>query len=245
MSILKKLNMFFKYGYKRDNSSLIKHLKNKGIKIGENVVFFSPEQSNIDTQYPFLITIGNDVYISAGIRILTHDYSWSVLKREYGEIFGSSGNVTIGNNVFMGADVTLLRNTKIGDNVIIGAGSLVTSEIPSNSVAVGRPAKVVMSIEEFYQKRKGLQLSEAENLFKSYYDRYHTIPKKEVFREYFFLFEGKYEDLSDSLKDVLKRGGLAYEKKSIDALNENKPLFNGYEEFVSHCKKKLGDLNHG
>ena len=69
MSILNKINMFFKYGYKRDNSSLIKHLKNKGIQIGENVVFFSPEQSNIDTQYPFLITIGNDVYISAGIRM--------------------------------------------------------------------------------------------------------------------------------------------------------------------------------
>ena len=42
-----------------------------------------------------------------------------------------------------------------------------------------------------------------------------------------------------------KYGGLTYEKKSINALNENKPLFNGYEEFVSHCKKKLGDLNHG
>lgn len=240
MSVLYKLNMFFKYGYKRSNSSLIKHLRDKGIQIGKNVNFFSPEEAKVDTQYPFLITIGDNVGIAAGIRILTHDYSWSVIKREYGDILGSSGKVEVGNNVFIGSDCTLLKGCKIGDNVVIGAGSLVTGEIPSNSVAVGRPAKVVMSLEEFYKKRKENQVVEAEELFNSYYQRYKKIPELKVFREYIFLFKNEYENLSDDLKDVFKRGGIDFMEKSISSYKNYSFKFESFDQFINHCKSKFG-----
>lgn len=240
MSILYKLNMYFKYGYKRNNSSFIKHLKEKGIKIGDNVCFFSPEEAKVDTQYPFLISIGDNVGLSAGIRILTHDYSWSVIKREYGDILGSSGKVEIGSNVFIGAEATLLKGAKIGDNVIIGAGSLVTGEIPANSVAVGRPAKVVMSLDDFYKKRKENQEKEAEDLFYAYYNRYHKIPNINIFREYIFLFKNDYDKLSDNLKDVFKRGGDKFLDKSITSFKNYSFKYESFDAFIKHCKNKFG-----
>lgn len=54
--------------------------------------------------------------------------------------------VTIGNNVWIGGSVTILPGVTIGDNVTIGAGSVVTRDIPSNSIAVGNPCKVIKII---------------------------------------------------------------------------------------------------
>ena len=54
--------------------------------------------------------------------------------------------VTIGDNVWIGGSVTILPGVTIGDNVTIGAGSVVTKDIPSNSIAVGNPCKVVKKV---------------------------------------------------------------------------------------------------
>lgn len=49
---------------------------------------------------------------------------------------------------------TVLKGVTIGDNCIIGIGSIVTKDIPANSVAIGNPAKVVCSLDEYFEKRK-------------------------------------------------------------------------------------------
>ena len=64
------------------------------------------------------------------------------------------GKVTIGNNVFIGADSVVLPNTRIGNNVIIGANSTVTKDIPDNSVAVGNPAKVICTLDDYLNRQK-------------------------------------------------------------------------------------------
>ena len=56
--------------------------------------------------------------------------------------------VTIGDNVWIGGSVTILPGVTIGDNVTIGAGSVVTKDIPSNSIAVGNPCKVIKCIDD-------------------------------------------------------------------------------------------------
>ena len=56
--------------------------------------------------------------------------------------------ITVGNNVWIGANVTILPGITIGDNSIIGAGSVVTKDIPSNVIAVGNPCKVLRQISE-------------------------------------------------------------------------------------------------
>lgn len=59
----------------------------------------------------------------------------------------SKGEIQIGNNVWIGDKVSILGGVKIGDNVIIGAGSVVTHDIPSNSIAVGSPAKIIKELK--------------------------------------------------------------------------------------------------
>ncbi|HEX7757448.1 MAG TPA: DapH/DapD/GlmU-related protein, partial [Niabella sp.] len=56
--------------------------------------------------------------------------------------------VTIGNNVWVGGNATILPGVTIGDNCVIGAGSVVTKDIPANSLAVGNPARVIRQIEQ-------------------------------------------------------------------------------------------------
>lgn len=64
------------------------------------------------------------------------------------------GKIKIGNNVHIGINSIIMPGVTIGDNVIIGCGSVVTKNIPSNSVAVGVPARVIETIEEYYKKNK-------------------------------------------------------------------------------------------
>ncbi len=62
------------------------------------------------------------------------------------------GTIEIGDNVFIGAGSILLPNTKIGSNVVIGAGAVVSKDIPANAVAVGNPARVLCTIEEYVDR---------------------------------------------------------------------------------------------
>ena len=159
-------------GDKADPDNYLSALRNKGMKIGEGVkLFASPRDCVIDEQNPYLVTIGDNVQLTRGVVILTHDYSWSVVKGLYGEVLGHQAPVTIGNNVFVGMNAVILSGTTIGDNVIVGAGSIVSGVIPSNVVVAGNPARVICGIDEYRKKRRARQLSEAVNLYLHYIDR--------------------------------------------------------------------------
>jgi tetrahydrodipicolinate N-succinyltransferase len=107
------------------------------------------------------VEFGNNIDINANFSVLTHDFGSFVLRGFYKDFVNSSGKVTIGNNIVFGRNVTIMKGVSIGDNCIIGAGSIVTKSIPANSVAVGVPARVLCSLEEYYKKRKALQEQEA------------------------------------------------------------------------------------
>ena len=62
------------------------------------------------------------------------------------------GPIVIGNNVHIGNNAIIMPNVVVGDNVVIGCGAVVTKNIPSNSVAVGIPAKVIETIDEYKEK---------------------------------------------------------------------------------------------
>ena len=128
-------------GYRATAETYIKYSRSKGVKVGENVKIFRPFNTTIDVQNPHLLTIGNDVQITGPVTILTHDYSWSVLKKKYGIIYGNQRKTVIGNNVFIGGGATILGRSHIGDNVIIGANSVVSGNVDSNSVYAGNPAR--------------------------------------------------------------------------------------------------------
>ena len=72
-----------------------------------------------------MLRIGNNVRITHGVQILTHDYSKSVLETKFGENIGEGAETIIGNNVFIGMESILLMGSHVGNNVIIGAGGVV------------------------------------------------------------------------------------------------------------------------
>lgn len=144
-----------------DNNEYISYIRKHGVRVGENVLFRNPVNNCIDFSRPCLIEFGNNLDINENFTVLTHDFGTFVFRGLYNDFVNSSGKIKIGSNIVFGRNVTVLKGVTIGDNCIIGAGSIVNKSIPSNSVAVGSPAKVVCSVEEYYKKRKSLQLKEA------------------------------------------------------------------------------------
>jgi maltose O-acetyltransferase len=125
----------------------LRKLINRGLKIGKRFDMFD---SYIDYSHCFLVEIGDDVTISHST-ILAHDGSTK-------KFIGKSriGRVKIGNRVFIGYNSLILPNTLIGDDVIIGAGSVVTKDVPSNSIVAGVPARVIGKTSEFIARNKEL-----------------------------------------------------------------------------------------
>ena len=214
----------------------IKYLKKIGISIGSNCRIFDPKTNIIDIQNPYLLTIGENVKITSGVIILTHDYSWSVIANVKGEILGNVGYVNIGNNVFIGMNSIILKNTKIGDNVIIGAGSIVSGNIESNSVYAGNPAKKIMSIDEFYKKRKEQQMQDIKLILKTIKNKYNRLPTKEELREYFWMYTNM-ENISEEDEKLIE--GVGNKKIIYERLKDKENEFESMEELLKFCEENL------
>lgn len=90
------------------------------------------------------VSFGNNVFIGPNVSIYTACHPLNADERNTGIEWAEP--VSIGNSVWIGGSVTILPGVTIGDNVVIGAGSVVTKDIPSNVVAVGNPAKVIKQL---------------------------------------------------------------------------------------------------
>jgi acetyltransferase-like isoleucine patch superfamily enzyme len=158
---------------KASSEQKIKYWRKLGMKIGQNchleTMAFSTE--------PYLIEIGNHVAIAYGTNFITHDGGIWCFRDELidGDIFGK---IKIGNNVFIGINCTILPNTIIGDNCIIGAGSVVRGKYADYSVIIGNPAAVVMkiSVQKFLYKQnpdllytKNLKGAKKEKIIKKHF----------------------------------------------------------------------------
>lgn len=217
------------WGYKASSEEYIQHLRSVGFSIGDDVTIYAPTKTFIDEQYPWMVSIGSHVRITEGVKILTHDYSWSVLKAadndDKGIILGASGEVNIGNNVFIGMNSIITRNVRIEDNVIIGAGSIVTKDCQKNSIYAGNPAKYIMSLEDFERKRKELQFFEAKKLVKNYYKRYGFYPEEDIFDEYFMLFT-RTSNLNSRFQKKIELCNNP--KDTLNFMNLHEPMFNNF-----------------
>lgn len=120
--------------------------------VGNNFFF----QPRILPDEPKLIKFGNNVTVASNVTFVTHDVIDKVLNNmNYDFHFNyNCSPITIGDNVFIGCNVTILSNVMIGNNVIVAAGSVVTKDVPNNSIVAGNPAKVVGSFEEYVNNRK-------------------------------------------------------------------------------------------
>ena len=119
--------------------------------VGDNFFF----QPRIIPSDPELITFHNNVTVTSNVTFVTHDVFNDGLNRlgkGYFEYF--QNEIEVMDNVFIGCNTTILPGVKIGPNAVIGAGSIVTKDVPPNTVVAGNPAKVISTFDEFIEKRK-------------------------------------------------------------------------------------------
>ena len=121
-----------------------------GVKFGKKCKFIRP----VFGTEPYLINIGDHVEITNGVRFNTHDGSVWIFREKNPsiEIFEP---INIGSNVFIGINAIIMPGVSIGDNCIIGSGAIVTKNIPPNSLAVGVPAKVIKTSDEYFKSIQG------------------------------------------------------------------------------------------
>ena len=136
MSFLRKILMLL--NREVPTEALIK----RGMKVGTD--FNRQQGCFLDPSHCFLITIGNDVTMSIRVTVMAHDAS---TKKTLG--YTKIGQVHIGNHVFIGANTTILPGVTIGDYAVIGAGSIVTHDVPARTVVAGVPAKGICSVDEY------------------------------------------------------------------------------------------------
>ena len=145
------------HGYNFRGGKRAHYARKHGVfhKIGENVFI----QSKFLPIYSELISFGNNIVIARAVDFCTHDVTHEVLnrlpeeERKYLRFKEKVGCIEILDNVFVGSNSVILYNTRIGPNVIIGSGSVVTRDWEPNSVYAGVPAKKIGSYEEFMAKR--------------------------------------------------------------------------------------------
>lgn len=132
----------------------VAYLRKNGIfgHIGENVTI-------MDRKIPLyakLIRIHNNVRVASNVTFVTHDITHSMLNCKFGEARYQEtvGCIEIMDNVFVGSNVTILSNVRIGPDSIVAAGAVVTKDVPANSVVGGVPARVICTLDEYLAKRE-------------------------------------------------------------------------------------------
>jgi acetyltransferase-like isoleucine patch superfamily enzyme len=119
-----------------------------GVKLGKDCRLFSVDFGS----EPFLVTLGDHVSATR-TQFITHDGAVWVFRDKHPNV-DRVAPIKVGNNVFLGFGAIILPGVTIGDNVIIGAATLVTKDIPSNTVYAGVPAKFIKTLDAYWDSVK-------------------------------------------------------------------------------------------
>jgi acetyltransferase-like isoleucine patch superfamily enzyme len=150
--------------------------RSQGVRIGARVDLYGAGLFTFGSE-PYLVTVGDDVTISHEVDFITHDGGLRVVRDEHPGAF-HYGPITVEDGAFIGAHAVLLPGVTIGAGAVVGAGSVVTRDVPPRSVVAGVPAKVVKSVEEYGVSRRaewidteGLSAAEKERLLRRHFSR--------------------------------------------------------------------------
>ena len=159
------------------------------------------------------------------------------INKKYGEILGNQQETVIEDNIFIGWGATILAGSHIGSNSIIGAGSIVSGKLEGNAVYAGNPAHKIMSIEDYYEKRKKKQLAEAVNYVKCYKECFGCNTQMDKMDEYFYLF---FNPENGEQREIFnfKLGLMGNYEETIQRAEICEPMFSSYNEFIQYCENQ-------
>ncbi len=121
-----------------------------GVRIGRDCRILD-DARNVFGSEPYLVTLGDHVSITGGVNFITHEGGvW--LLRENDPDADVFTPITVGNNVFIGAKAMIMPGVRIGNNVIVAGASVVSRDVPDNSIVGGVPARIIGNTDEFIQK---------------------------------------------------------------------------------------------
>ncbi|MEE4278702.1 MAG: acyltransferase [Halieaceae bacterium] len=108
-----------------------------------------PTYANVSN--PYLTSLGNNVRLSQ-CTIFGHDGSVNMIRRVYGKPVDKVGAVRLLDNVFIGHGAIVLPGVTVGPNAIVGAGAVVSRDVPADSIVAGNPARVVGKLSDYAEK---------------------------------------------------------------------------------------------
>jgi acetyltransferase-like isoleucine patch superfamily enzyme len=131
------------------NIDPVAYARRIGVKIGKDLRIINPELQTFGSE-PYLISIGSHVTLSSGVRLVTHDGGVAIFRTQNKDI-ERFGPIRIGDNVFVGMNSIIMPGVNIGDGSVIGAGSIVTRDVPPNCVVAGVPARRIKSTDQYWE----------------------------------------------------------------------------------------------
>ncbi len=139
--IIQKLKL--RYG---SDATVIKTLRGMGVRIGERTRIYTlrfPSE-------PYLLRIGDHCGIAPDVTFVTH--SANTILQDKHKSLTAFGKIDIKDNCYIGINATILSNVTIGPNSLVGAGSVVTKDVPPDCVVAGNPARIICTLEEYEKK---------------------------------------------------------------------------------------------
>lgn len=132
---------------KYNSFTIAEYFRKQGAQIGEGCGIIP---TSLGTE-PYLVKIGNHVTIANRVAFITHDGGAWIARQEDPnvQVFGP---IVIEDNCVIGQNAILFPNVRIGKNSIVGAGSVVISDVPENTIVMGVPARPFGSVEKYKQK---------------------------------------------------------------------------------------------
>ena len=128
----------------------VQYAKDLGVVMNGKVTIYGSSYKMFSTE-PYLVTLGDNVFISLDALFLCHDGGTLPFRKDIPDL-DIAARITVGDNVFIGMRASILPGVTIGNNCIIGACALVTKDVPDGTIVGGNPARVLKKTSDYIKK---------------------------------------------------------------------------------------------